>query len=117
MLDSPAPLITMEITMRLTTLAGLAAAAVALAGSLVVASPAQAAALPCWVAGSGSDASAGCYSGSSITWRLAVDCWDTTNIKWPTLKESKFSPYVTGDGEQHLSCARGLRANGRLEVR
>jgi hypothetical protein len=103
--------------MRLKALAGLAAGAAARAGSLVAASPAQAAQLPCWLAGSGSTASAGCYSGSSITWRLAADCLDRSNIKWPVVVTTLYSDYVTGDGTQALTCPNSLSAQGRIEVR
>jgi hypothetical protein len=103
--------------MRLAKLAGLTAAAAAMTGAFALAAPAQAAVLPCWVAGSGSNASAGCYSSPSITWRLVADCWDTSNIKWPTIKATKYSPYVYGNGEQHVSCPSGLRADGRLELK
>jgi len=100
---------------RMKTLLGLAAAT---AGTFAVATPsAQAAQLPCFLAGSGSSASATCYSGSSYTWRLAADCLDTSNVKWPRIVDTKYSGYLKGDGYQSLNCAPGLRAVGRIEAR
>jgi hypothetical protein len=96
---------------------GLAAATAAVAGALVTTSPAQAAALPCYVAGSGNSASAGCFSGSSITWRLVVDCYDRSSLRWPFIVNTVTSRYVTGDGSVSVSCAPSLSAQGRLEVR
>ena len=103
--------------MRLKALVGLAAGAAARAGSLVAAAPAQAAPLPCWLAGRGRTASAGGYSGSSITWRLAADCLDRSNIKWPVVVTTLYSDYVTGDGTRSLTCPNSLSAQGRIEVR
>lgn len=98
------------------TLLGVAATAAALTGALAVATPAQATRLPCHLGGSGGSASAECYSGSSITWRLAADCLDVSNIKWPRHVNTLYSAYRTGDGRVTLTCASGLRASGRIEV-
>jgi hypothetical protein len=100
------------------TLLGMAAVAAAATGTFAVATPsAQAAQLPCFLAGSGSSASATCYSGSSYTWRLVADCLDTSNIKWPKIVNTKYGAYIKGDGTESLSCASGLRAVGRIEAR
>ncbi len=104
--------------MRMKTLLGVAAMAAAATGTFAVAAPsAQAAQLPCFLAGSGSSASATCYSGSSYTWRLVADCLDTSNVKWPRIVDTKYNGYVRGDGSQSLNCAAGLRAVGRIEAR
>lgn len=102
--------------MRLQNLLGLAAVAAAATGALAVATPAQAAQLPCFLSGSGNTASATCYSGSSHTWRLAADCVDTSNIRWPRIVTTLYSGYRTGDGTATLTCAAGLRADGRIEL-
>jgi hypothetical protein len=87
------------------------------AGLLTFAAPAQAASLPCLLGGSGNSASATCYSGAPYTWRLAVDCLDTTNIKWPKLVTTLYGDYITGDGTESLSCKPSLRAIGRIEAK
>ena len=65
----------------------------------------------------GNTASATCWSGSSYTWRLAVDCLDTTNIKWPKIVNTLYGDWITGDGTETLTCKPGLRASARLEAR
>jgi len=103
---------------RMKTLLGVVAVAAAATGTFAVATPsAQATRLPCHLAGSGSSASATCYSGSSYTWRLVADCLDTSNIKWPRIVDTKYSGYIKGDGTQSLNCDSGLRAVGRIETR
>lgn len=103
--------------MRLKSLLGMATVAAATTGMLAFAAPAQAAQLPCFLAGSGGSASATCYSGSSYTWRLVVDCVDTSNIKWPKIVYSVAGAYRTGDGTDSITCAAGLKANGRIEAK
>ncbi|HET6360011.1 hypothetical protein [Streptomyces sp.] len=95
---------------------GLAACA-AVAAGLLTATPASAARLPCNLAGSGSNAYANCYSGSSYTWRLVVDCDDVSNPKWPVRVTTLYGAWHTGDGSDSISCAGSLRATGRLEAR
>ncbi|GGO94102.1 hypothetical protein [Wenjunlia tyrosinilytica] len=102
--------------MRVKTLLGLAACAAATAGVLTV-PPAQAAQLPCFLSGSGSSASATCYSGASYTWRLVVDCVDTSNARWPKIVSTLRGDYITGDGTETLSCSGSLRADGRIETK
>ncbi|AVZ73643.1 hypothetical protein SLUN_17145 [Streptomyces lunaelactis] len=95
---------------------GLAACAATAAG-LLTATPATAARLPCHLAGSGDTASAHCYSGSSYTWRLVVDCDDVSNPKWPVRVKTLYGAWHTGDGSDSISCGSPLRATGRLEAR
>jgi hypothetical protein len=102
---------------RLKSLLGLTATAAVATGILAMATPAQAASLPCHLSGSGNSASATCYSGSSYTWRLVVDCLDTTNVKWPKIVGTLYGDYRTGDGTDTLTCAPNLRADGRIEAR
>ncbi len=101
---------------RTRTALGLAACA-AVATGLLTATPASAARLPCHLAGSGNSASATCYSGSSYTWRLVVDCDDVSNPKWPARVSTRYGAWHTGDGSDSLSCGGSLRATGRLEAR
>lgn len=98
--------------MRFKTLLGLTACA---AGLFTVATPAQAAALPCGLGSNANTASATCWSGSSYTWRLVVDCLDTSNIKWPTVAYTLHGEWITGDGSDSLSCKPSLRASAHLE--
>ncbi|WP_328538926.1 hypothetical protein [Streptomyces sp. NBC_00344] len=103
--------------MRVKTLLALAACSVTAAGILAAAPAAQAASLPCNLGGSGSSASATCYSGSSYTWRLVVDCNDVSNVRWPVTVTTLYGDWHTGDGTESLSCDGSLRAIGRLEAR
>jgi hypothetical protein len=102
--------------LRARTALGLAACAAVTAG-LLTATPASAARLPCNLAGSGDTASANCYSGSSYTWRLVVDCDDVSNPKWPVRVKTVYGAWHTGDGSDSISCGGSLRATGRLEAR
>jgi hypothetical protein len=103
---------------RTKTALGLAAAcAAAMAAGLLTATPASAARLPCHLAGSDDTASAHCYSGSSYTWRLVVDCDDVSNPKWPVRVKTVYGDWHTGDGSDSISCGGSLRALGRLESR
>ncbi|MEU9011027.1 hypothetical protein AB0D12_14845 [Streptomyces sp. NPDC048479] len=88
----------------------------AVAAGLFTATPASAARLPCNLAGSGGTASANCYSGSSYTWRLVVDCDDVSNPKWPARVKTLYGAWRTGDGSDSISCGGSLRASGRLEA-
>lgn len=99
--------------MRIKILMAIAAAA----GGLAVATPAQAAQLPCGLGGDGNRASATCWGGSSHTWRLVVDCLDTSNIRWPKIVDTIYGEWHRGDGSDTRYCAGGLRASGRLELR
>ncbi|MFK4596425.1 hypothetical protein RKD30_003092 [Streptomyces pristinaespiralis] len=101
---------------RMKTTLGLAAAA-AMAAGLLAATPASAARLPCHLAGSGDTASATCYSGSSYTWRLVVDCDDVSNPRWPVRVNTLHGAWHTGDGSDTISCGGSLRATGHLEAR
>ncbi|MET7616040.1 hypothetical protein [Streptomyces sp. NPDC005408] len=98
------------------TALGLAACA-AVAAGLLTATPASAARLPCNLAGSGNSASANCYSGSSYTWRLVVDCDDVSSPKWPVRVTTLYGAWHTGDASDSISCGGSLRATGRLEAR
>ncbi|MEY9962680.1 hypothetical protein ABIA33_000706 [Streptacidiphilus sp. MAP12-16] len=102
--------------MRLKTLLGLAACVASATAALAV-GPAQAAQLPCNLGGSGNTASVTCYSGAPYTWRLVVDCVDTSNVYWPRIVSTTYGAYRTGDGTEVLSCAASLRADGRIEAR
>jgi hypothetical protein len=97
------------------TLLGLATAAAAM--TVTFAGPAQAASLPCGLGSNGNTASATCWSGSSYTWRLVVDCLDTSNIKWPKTVNTLYGAYIKGDGTETLSCAGNLKASARLEAK
>jgi hypothetical protein len=98
-----------------TTLLGLAAA-IAVPTALLTTAPAQAASLPCNLTSSGNSASVTCYSGASYTWRLVVDCLDTTIPTSPVIVDTLYGSYTTGDGTETLTCAAGLRADGRIEA-
>jgi hypothetical protein len=100
---------------RMKTLLGLATVAAAV--SLPLAGTAQAASLPCGLGSNGNTASATCWSGSPYTWRLVVDCLDTSNIKWPKIVNTLYGAYITGDGTETLSCQSNLRANARIEAK
>ncbi|MFF0063582.1 hypothetical protein ACFYRC_18950 [Streptomyces sp. NPDC005279] len=102
--------------LRTKTALALAAGAAIVAG-LFTATPASAARLPCNLAGSGDSASANCYSGSSYTWRLVVDCDDVSNPKWPVRDRTVYGAWHTGDGSDAISCGGSLRAQGHLEAR
>jgi hypothetical protein len=94
------------------------ATALAATGLLTVTvPPAQAAQLPCNLTGSGSSATADCYSGSRYTWRLVVDCVDTSNPKLPRTVTTLYGKYRTGDGTETLNCHSPLRADGRIEAK
>jgi hypothetical protein len=99
------------------TLMGFATAAAATTGLLAFAAPAQAASLPCGLGSNGNTASATCWSGSPYTWRLVVDCLDTTNVKWPKTVDTRYGEWITGDGTETLSCAANLKASARLEAK
>ena len=104
--------------MTLRTLVGGAACALTVAGLLCVAgASAQAATLPCNLGSDGSGASVTCYSGSSYTWRLAVDCLDTSNIKWPRIVYTIYGAYHTGDGTESATCTDNLKADARIEAK
>jgi hypothetical protein len=100
---------------RTKTLLGLTAAAAAVL--LPLAAPAQAASLPCGLGSNANNASATCWSGSSYTWRLAVDCLDTSNIKWPKVVNTLYGAWITGDGTESLSCKPAYKASARLEAK
>jgi len=102
--------------LRTKTALGLAACA-AVAAGLLTATPASAARLPCHLAGSGDSSSAYCYSGSSYTWRLVVDCDDVSNPKWPVRVKTLHGAWHTGDGSESIACGGSLRAAGHLESR
>jgi hypothetical protein len=102
---------------RMRILLGLATCVAAAASAVAVAMPAQSARLPCNLGGSGNSASATCYGGYSYTWRLVVDCLDTSNLRWPVVVTTLYGNYRTGDGTDTLTCASSLRASGRLEAR
>jgi hypothetical protein len=98
------------------TLLGLTAAAAAGVLPLVTV-PAQAASLPCGLGSNANTASATCWSGSSYTWRLAVDCLDTSNIKWPKVVNTLYGEWIKGDGTETLSCKPAYKASARLEAK
>ncbi|MCW2504487.1 MAG: hypothetical protein JWO79_2771 [Actinomycetia bacterium] len=98
---------------------GLAAAATIVVGGSLAASTSSASAgqVPCWVSGGGNSATAGCYSGGFQTWRVAADCVDTSNVRWPKIVDTQRGAWTTGDGQETVACGPGLRADGRLELR
>jgi hypothetical protein len=102
--------------MRLKKMLGLAAGAVIAAG-LFTATPASAASLPCNLSSDGNSGSVTCFSGSSYTWRLAVDCLDRTNPWQPVIVNTLYGEWHTGDGTETLSCAAALHADARIEAR
>lgn len=102
--------------MRLKNMLGLAAGATIAAG-LLTASPASAASLPCNLTSNGNSASVTCYSGSSYTWRLVVDCTDVSSPRLPRLVDTVYGAWKTGDGTESVSCGGSLRANAHLEAR
>ncbi len=89
----------------------------ALAGSLAMAAPAQAAQAPCGLGSDGPRASVTCWGGTSLTWRLVADCVDHSNIRWPRVVYTTYGQYHRGSGSDTLYCTSGLRAHGRLELR
>jgi hypothetical protein len=101
---------------RLKNMLGLAAG-VTIAAGLLTASPASAASLPCNLGSSGNSASVTCYSGSSYTWRLVVDCADVSSPMLPRTVSTVYGDWHTGDGTEAISCGGSLRANAHLEAR
>ncbi|MDQ1655905.1 MAG: hypothetical protein QOD41_988 [Cryptosporangiaceae bacterium] len=94
------------------------AAAIAVGGSFAIAAPAaEAGQIPCYVGSGGNSSVGGCWSGGFQTWRVVADCVDVSNIAWPTIVDTKYGDWITGDGSETVTCTAGLRADGRLEVR
>ncbi|MFC0436046.1 hypothetical protein [Kutzneria buriramensis] len=94
------------------------ACAVSAAGLIAVGgATAQAASLPCNLGSNGSSASVTCYSGSHYTWRLVVDCLDTSNIQWPRTVYTITRDYHTGDGTDSATCSGNLKASARIEAK
>jgi hypothetical protein len=87
------------------------------AGGLAIASPAQAAQLPCGLGSDGNRASATCWGGYSYTWRLVTDCVDHSNVRWPVTVDTIYGQFRRGDGSDAQYCHSDLRAHGRLELR
>ena len=102
--------------MRTKTLLGLTAIAATCLLPLAAA-PAQAASLPCGLGSSANTGTATCWSGSPYTWRLAVDCLDTSNIKWPTVVTTLYGEWIKGDGTETRSCKPAYKASSRLEAK
>ncbi|MEV0096987.1 hypothetical protein [Streptomyces sp. NPDC050738] len=102
--------------MRVKSLLALAACSASAVGILLTAPAAQAASLPCGLGSDGGSATATCWSGSSYTWRLVVDCNDVSNVKWPVTVKTLYSPWHKGDGTEALSCGGALRALAHLEA-
>jgi hypothetical protein len=100
---------------RMKTVLGLATSAAAL--SLAFTAPAQAASLPCGLGSNGPTGTATCWSGAPYTWRLVVDCLDTTNIKWPKVVNTLYGAWTKGDGTETLTCQSNLKASARLEAK
>lgn len=102
--------------MRMKNMLALAAGATVAAG-LFAAAPASAASLPCNLSSGGNSASVTCYSGSPYTWRLVVDCLDTSSPMQPRLVNTVYGDWHTGDATQTISCGGSLRASAHLEAR
>lgn len=101
---------------RTKTLLGLTA--VVAAGVLpLAAAPAQAAGLPCGLGSNANTGTATCWSGSPYTWRLAVDCVDTSNIKWPKVITTLYGDWIKGDGTETRTCKSAYKADPRIELK
>jgi hypothetical protein len=103
--------------MRFKILGGLAAAAAVVGGVALATGPADAATLPCYTGTNGNTAHGACYSSPMFHWRVAADCVDRSNIRWPVVVNTVYGEWTTGNGDESVTCAPGLSADPRIEVR
>jgi hypothetical protein len=90
---------------------------VLIAGGLAATQSAEAGTIPCYTGNGGANASGGCYGSMSGSWRLDVDCIDTSDIRWPRNVGTRYGAWRYGGGSEAISCASGLRADPRIEIR